>query len=69
MRLSRRRRSTTARMNMTPMIDVVFLLNIFFITVAQVSEVNNVRLELPRQQGSDDQKPSVLTSMSTRKGS
>ncbi len=48
-------------MNMTPMIDVVFLLNIFFITVAQVSEVNNVRLELPRQQGSDDQKPSVLT--------
>lgn len=61
MRLSRRRRSTTARMNMTPMIDVVFLLNIFFITVAQVSEVNNVRLELPRQQGSDDQKPSVLT--------
>jgi biopolymer transport protein ExbD len=61
MRLTKRRRSTTALMNMTPMIDVVFLLNIFFITVAQVSEMNNVRLELPRQQGSDDQAPSVLT--------
>jgi biopolymer transport protein ExbD len=61
MRLTKRRRSTTALMNMTPMIDVVFLLNIFFITVAQVSQVNNVRLELPRQQGSDDQVPSVLT--------
>lgn len=61
MRLTKRRRSTTANMNMTPMIDVVFLLNIFFITVAQVSEVNRVRLELPRQQGSDDQEPAVLT--------
>jgi biopolymer transport protein ExbD len=48
-------------MNMTPMIDVVFLLNIFFITVAQVSEVNRVPLELPVQQGSEDQQPSILT--------
>ena len=68
MRLTKRRRSTTARMNMTPMIDVVFLLNIFFITVAQVSEMNNVRLELPRQQGSDDQEPSVLTINIDQKG-
>ncbi len=61
MRLSKRRRRTTAMMNMTPMIDVVFLLNIFFITVAQVSEVNRVPLELPRQKGSVDQQPAVLT--------
>ncbi|MHB0956518.1 MAG: ExbD/TolR family protein [Pirellulaceae bacterium] len=61
MRLSKRRRPTKAQMNMTPMIDVVFLLLIFFMTVSQVSEINRERLELPRQQGSDDQKPAVLT--------
>ena len=46
---------------MTPMIDIVFLLIIFFMTVSQVSEVNRERLELPQQQGSQDQKPAVLT--------
>ena len=61
MRLSKRRRTTTARINMTPMIDIVFLLIIFFITVSQVSEVNRERLELPLQKGSEDQKPALLT--------
>jgi biopolymer transport protein ExbD len=55
-------------MNMTPMIDVVFLLLIFFMTVSQVSELNRERLELPRQKGSDDQKPAVLTININRSG-
>ncbi len=46
---------------MTPMIDIVFLLIIFFMTVSQVTEINRERLELPRQPGSLDQKPAVLT--------
>ena len=61
MQLSKRRRSTTARINMTPMIDIVFLLLIFFMTVSQVSELNRERLELPRQAGALDQQPSMLT--------
>ena len=61
MRLSKHKRSTRADMNMTPMIDIVFLLIIFFMTVTQVSEVNRERLELPRLQGAEDQKPTTLT--------
>ena len=38
-------------MNMTPMIDIVFLLIIFFMTVSQVSEVNRERLDLPQAEG------------------
>jgi biopolymer transport protein ExbD len=61
MRLSKRRRTTSARINMTPMIDIVFLLIIFFMTVSQVSEINREQLALPQQPGSEDQKPAVLT--------
>ena len=57
MRLSKRRRSTKAAMNMTPMIDVAFLLMIFFMTVSQVSKLNREQLELPRQQGTEEQEP------------
>ena len=46
---------------MTPMIDIVFLLIIFFMTVSQVSRVNQEQLELAKQPGSADQKPAVLT--------
>ena len=61
MRLSKRRRATIANMDMTPMIDIVFLLLIFFMTVSQVSEINKERVELPKLTGSVDQKPAVLT--------
>jgi biopolymer transport protein ExbD len=61
MRLCKRKRITSARINMTPMIDIVFLLIIFFMTVSQVSEINRERLVLPEQAGSDDQKPAILT--------
>jgi biopolymer transport protein ExbD len=61
MRLSKHRRATIAEMNMTPMIDIVFLLIVFFMTVTQVSEVNRTRLELPRLAGAEDQTRSTLT--------
>ncbi len=61
MRLSKRRAATRVSMNMTPMIDIVFLLIIFFMTVTQVSEINRERMELPQQAGSEDQKPAILT--------
>jgi biopolymer transport protein ExbD len=61
MRLAKRRRATTLRFNMTPMIDIVFLLIIFFMTVSQVTKVNQEPVELPKQPGSEDQKPAVLT--------
>ena len=61
MRLSKRRRETIAAMDMTPMIDIVFLLLIFFMTVSQVSEINKVQLSLPKLKGTDDQKPAVIT--------
>jgi biopolymer transport protein ExbD len=48
-------------MNMTPMIDIVFLLIIFFMTVTQVSKINREQVELPKLQGAEDQKPTTLT--------
>ena len=61
MRLARHRRTTRPGFNMTPMIDIVFLLIIFFMTVTQVSEVNKEQLDLPKLKGSEDQRPTVLT--------
>lgn len=48
-------------MNMTPMIDVTFLLLIFFMTVNQVSAVNKETLELPKLEGSADQEEAAIT--------
>ena len=47
-------------MNMTPMIDIVFLLIIFFMTVTQVSKVNKMQLDLPELEAAKEQKPSEL---------
>src|SRR5690348_5992375 len=60
MRLARRP-AAALTMNMTPMIDVTFLLLIFFMTVNQVSVVNKEQLELPQQRGSQDQSEATLT--------
>lgn len=53
---------------MTPMIDIVFLLIIFFMTVSQVSKVNKERLELPQQPGEEAQKESVIIININEKG-
>ena len=55
-------------MNMTPMIDIVFLLIIFFMTVSQITRVNEERLELPVLKGAEDQVPTSLTINVTREG-
>jgi len=41
------KRRTGLHMNMTPMIDVVFLLIIFFMTVAEFSRIETEEVELP----------------------
>ena len=61
MRLSKRSGGRLQRMNMTPMIDIVFLLLIFFMTVTQVSQVKDERLELPQQAGTRDKESSSMT--------
>ncbi len=48
-RLLNRERAAIAA-NLTPMIDVTFLLIVFFVLVSQIVEVENVDLELPRPQ-------------------
>jgi len=55
MKLSTFQKRKALDINMTPMIDVVFQLLIFFMTCSQVSEANRESLELPRQRGSEDQ--------------
>ncbi|QDU94894.1 ExbD/TolR family protein [Lignipirellula cremea] len=60
MHLSKHKRQMNAKMNMTPMIDIVFLLIIFFMTVTQVSKVNSEKLDLPQQKGFDQQESDVI---------
>ena len=43
--------------NMTPMIDVVFLLIVFFVLVSQIVEVENVDLDLPRPEAAASELP------------
>ena len=61
MRLSKRRHTSTAAMNMTPMIDIVFQLLIFFMTVSQVSKANKEQMELPKLKGTQDQIAATVT--------
>ena len=61
MRLSKGRRGGKLEINMTPMIDVTFLLLIFFMTVNQVSKMNAEPLELPHLKGSQDQSEALIT--------
>ena len=48
MRLSRSKPQQTLAFNMTPMIDIVFLLIIFFMTVSQITRTVDFPVELPR---------------------
>jgi len=50
------------------MIDIVFLLIIFFMTVTQVSKINKEQLELARQKGSQDQQKANITINVTAEG-
>jgi biopolymer transport protein ExbD len=61
MKLSKGRRGSKLEINMTPMIDVTFLLLIFFMTVNQVTKMNAESLDLPVQKGSQDQSDPTIT--------
>jgi biopolymer transport protein ExbD len=43
--------------DMTPMIDIVFQLLIFFLTTAAIAQANRVQLDLPREAGEPDPAP------------
>ena len=48
MKLSRKKHLHTTSFNMTPMIDIVFLLIIFFMTVSQITRTVDHPIQLPR---------------------
>jgi len=57
--VSARRRRPEARLlaiEITPMIDVVFLLIIFFMTTAQYARISRADLELPREPGEQEER-------------
>ena len=68
MRLTKHQYTKTPELNMTPMIDVVFQLLIFFMTCSQVANVNLERLDLPKLKGTEDQERTTLTVNVTRDG-
>jgi biopolymer transport protein ExbD len=68
MRLGKRRATPLPELNMTPMIDVVFQLLIFFMLVPHMTRVNKELLELPKLSGTEDQQESSLTVNITRDG-
>ena len=62
MKLSKRTsRGGTLQLNMTPMIDCVFLLLIFFMSCTQVSVINKSPLEPPELHGGEDQSEATIT--------
>ena len=69
MRLAKSRPSGTIAFNMTPMIDIVFLLIIFFMTVSQITRTVDIPLELPQvAEGSNPTQPSSITINLNAKG-
>ncbi len=62
MRLSKIRRHHSLAFNMTPMIDIVFLLIIFFMTVSQITKTADHPVELPIvTEGASKGPPTTIT--------
>ncbi len=62
MKLSKKNnRGGILQLNMTPMIDCVFLLLIFFMSCTQVSVINKSPLDPPEQKGTEDQSEATIT--------
>ena len=62
MRIGKRSRSSgTLEMNMTPMIDVVFLLMIYFMTTLNASSISKEPIDLPPLKGTQEQTETGLT--------
>ena len=56
MKLTRTKRTHSVAFNLTPMIDIVFLLIIFFMTVSQITRVVDHPIDLPVVPGSSSNK-------------
>ena len=54
MKLTRTKRIHSVAFNLTPMIDIVFLLIIFFMTVSQITRIVDHPLDLPAVTGAKD---------------
>ena len=48
---ARRRKSRLLPVDMTPMIDIVFQLLIFFLTTAQLAQFSRAEMDLPEEAG------------------
>ena len=69
MKLSKHRPHNPIAFNMTPMIDIVFLLIIFFMTVSQITRVADYPLALPRvSQGDSSSITATVTINLNREG-
>ena len=69
MKLSKHRAPGSVGFNMTPMIDIVFLLIIFFMTVSQITRATDHPLPLPRvTEGDLDPKSATVTINLSEKG-
>ena len=69
MRLCKSKTPSSLSFNMTPMIDIVFLLIIFFMTVSQITRTVDLPLPLPRVTlGDEDATPSSVTVNLDREG-
>ena len=62
MKLNKSRRAHSLAFNMTPMIDIVFLLIIFFMTVAQITRTVDSPVQLPLvRKGAEAPRPVRVT--------
>ena len=62
MKLSKSKPQNSVTFNMTPMIDIVFLLIIFFMTVSQITRTVDIPLPLPRvTEGDVETRTSTIT--------
>lgn len=61
MRFNNAKQSRPMQLNMTSMIDIVFLLIIFFMIVSQISETNKEQIELPQLSAELEQQPAKMT--------
>ena len=61
MRVNNAKQSRPMQLNMTSMIDIVFLLIIFFMIVSQISETNKEQIELPALSAELEQQSAKVT--------
>ena len=61
MRFNNAKQSRPMQLNMTSMIDIVFLLIIFFMIVSQISETNKEQIELPALSAELEQQSAKMT--------